>query len=58
MTKIVDISSKKPPAEECNFCDKPHSSLRCPRVAYMELYEDGTVQAVEFFPPNVWKEYE
>jgi hypothetical protein len=58
MTKIVDISSKKPPAEVCMFCDNPHSSLKCPRVEFLALFDDGSVQEVGFFAPAVWKEYE
>lgn len=53
MTKVVGIDSgKKPDADECLFCDGKHSSLKCPRLRYLELYEDGTIAAVEFIPPD------
>lgn len=55
MTKVVGISGGKKPTEECLFCDGEHQSLKCPRVKYLELFEDGSVAAVEFFdpPPNL-----
>jgi hypothetical protein len=53
VSKVVDIGGKKP--EACMFCDGEHSSLRCLRVEYLSLYEDGSVEEVQFFPPSVWK---
>lgn len=49
MTKVVDIGAKK--ADECLFCDGSHQSMKCPRVKFLELYEDGSVAVVEFFEP-------
>jgi hypothetical protein len=30
--------------------------MTCPRLKYIELFDDGaTIAAVEFFEPEVWK---
>jgi hypothetical protein len=49
--KVVGIAGGKKP-DECLFCDGEHSTLKCPRVLYLELFEDGSISAVEFVQPK------
>lgn len=54
MTKVVSIdagSGKK--QEPCMFCgaELAHVHLSCPRIKAAELYEDGSVAFIEYFPP-------
>ena len=51
--KVVDIDRGKQP-DPCQFCgaEPAHVHLSCPRIKAAELYEDGTVAFVEFFPPT------
>ena len=55
--KVVPIADGKKPDEPCPFCGKTSAcpALTCPRVKYLEQYDDGTVAAVEFFEPEVWQ---
>jgi hypothetical protein len=59
VTKVVAIggSKKNDDPDECSFCGaKPwHHVFRCPKVARVELFEDGTLSAVEYFDPDVWQ---
>jgi hypothetical protein len=29
--------------------------MTCPRLKYIEIFDDGTPAAVEFFEPGVWE---
>lgn len=51
---VVGID-KSPP--NCPFCGANPScpDLTCPRLSAAELFDDNTIAAVEFFPPEVWK---
>jgi hypothetical protein len=54
VTKVVGIQGGKKPEDACLFCDGQHQTLKCPRVAYLELFEDGSVASVRFFKPEIW----
>jgi hypothetical protein len=55
MSKVVGLDTKKP--EVCFYCGaKPaHPHLTCPRIKAASLFDDGTLEAVEFFKPSVWQ---
>jgi hypothetical protein len=58
VTKVVGIeSAKKPDDDACLYCGKVPACLgmTCPKVVRFELFEDGSIAAVEFFDPDVWK---
>jgi hypothetical protein len=52
--KVVGITSAKKPCQYCG-ADPAHPDLSCPRIKYAEIYEDGSLAAVEFFEPEIWK---
>jgi hypothetical protein len=57
MTKVVQIGGgKKRDDEACMCCGHPwHHIMLCPKVQRVELYEDGSLAAVEYFEPDVWR---
>jgi hypothetical protein len=57
VTKVVGIDTKPKPVDSCQFCGHIPAcpALTCPKVVRFELFEDGTIAAVEFFEPDVWK---
>jgi hypothetical protein len=59
MTKVVSIDGGKIKDDDapclCCGADPGHHIMLCPRVARLELFEDGTLAAVEYFPPGEWQ---
>jgi hypothetical protein len=55
-SKVVGIDSAKKPDTPCLYCGKSPAcpNLTCPRIKFAELFEDGTLAAVEFFEPQIW----
>jgi hypothetical protein len=55
--QVVDIDTKPKPVDFCQFCGRVPAcpALTCPRVKYLEVFDDGSVAAVEYFEPEVWK---
>jgi hypothetical protein len=53
--KVVGIDSKKP--EPCFYCGAipSHPHLSCPRIKCATLFEDGTLEGVEYFKPGMWE---
>lgn len=51
----LDEKRKKTDDEPCQFCNTVPAcrALTCPRVARFELWEDGSLAAVEYF--ESWK---
>lgn len=49
--KIVGLDSTKKP-DPCMFCGEDHHPFRCQRVKKLELYEDGSVNYVQFRKPK------
>ena len=55
--KVTDISDKRKPADACQFCGQTPAcpALTCPKVARIELFDDGSLAAVEYFDPGKWQ---
>jgi hypothetical protein len=56
-SKVVGLDTKQKPVDSCQFCghEPAHPFMTCPRLKYIEIFDDGTPAAVEFFEPGVWE---
>lgn len=56
--KVVGIEGGKKPEAACLYCGKVPAcpDMTCPKVSRFELFDDGTLAAVEFFEPGKWKQ--
>jgi hypothetical protein len=52
----IDGGKKDDEPEPCQFCGgiPAHLGVSCPRIKEAELYENGALAFVKFFPPDVW----
>jgi hypothetical protein len=57
VTKVVGIPTTKKPDAPCLYCGAlpPCPDMTCPKCARFELFDDGSLAAVEFFEPGKWK---
>ena len=57
MTKVVGIPVTRKPDAPCGYCGAIPAcpDMTCPKCARFELFDDGSLAAVEFFEPDKWK---
>lgn len=41
------------PFHNCCFCGENHPNLHCPRVASITYNPDGSIAAIDLFPPEL-----
>ena len=49
--KVVGIDTRPKPVDSCQFCGHVPAcpALTCSRLKYLELFDDGSLAAVEYF---------